>query len=201
MAVGAGEASLFARVTPGAEEAEVQLMMINFSLKPNAGYVLAQHPGIMINFGQCRPDSRGTLRLRSPDPADKPLIAPNYLSAPGDRHMMIEAARLARRLARTAPLQGMILEELAPVPTVEDDDALLGFIRDTGTTVYHPCGTARMGQDDQAVVDPHLRVRGMDGLRIADASVMPLIPSVNIQPAVMMIAERGAAFITAADTS
>ncbi len=196
MAVGAGEASLFARVTPGAEEAEVQLMMINFSLKPNAGYVLARHPGIMINFGQCRPDSRGTIRLRSPDPADKPLIQPNYLDAPGDQRVMIEAARLARRLGRTAPLRPMIEEELAP-PPAEDDAALLQFIRATGTTVYHPCGTARMGSDEHAVVDPELRLRGVGGLRVADASVMPLIPSVNIQPAVMMIAERASDLLRA----
>ena len=203
MAVGAGEAALFARITPGegergAGEAEAQLMMINFSLKPNAGYVLARHPGMMINVGQCRPDSRGSIRLRSPDPADKPLIQPNYLSAPNDQHVMIEALRLARRLGRTAPFQDLVLEELAPGPNLVDDDALLGFLRATGTTVYHPCGTCRMGSDDQAVTDPQLRVRGIAGLRVVDASVMPLIPSVNIQPAVMMVAERAAEIMRAA---
>ncbi len=202
MAVGAGEAALFARVARDAPneadtEADVQLMFINFSLEPGRGYTLARHPGMMINFGQCRPESRGTLTLRSPDPADKPVIQANYLSAPNDQHLMIEAARLARRLARTAPLRDFITEELAPTPDLEDSDALLEFLRMTGTTVYHPCGTCRMGADDAAVVDPALRLRGLHGLRIADASVMPLVPSSNIQPAVMMVAERAVEFISA----
>ena len=195
MAVGAGEAVLFARVTPDAEEAEVQIMFINFSLVPGAGYTLARHPGMMINFGQCRPDSRGTLRLRSPKPGDKPLIQANYLSAPGDQDMMLRAARLTRRIGRAVPLRDMVLEELAPTPDLEDDKALLDHLRATATTVYHPCGTCRMGSDTAAVVDPQLRVRGVAGLRVADASVMPLVPSSNIQPAVMMVGERAVDFI------
>jgi len=194
MAVGATEATLFARVTPGAEEAEVQFQFINFSLSPGGGYVLPKHPGFMFNFGQCRPDSRGSLMLRSADPDDKPVIRANYLSAPGDQHVMVEAARLARRLGRMTPFSDLVIEELAPPPDVTDDDAMLDYIRATGTTVYHPCGTCRMGGDG-AVVDPELRMRGISGLRIADASVMPLVPSGNIQPAVMMIAERAADFI------
>ena len=197
MAVGAGEATLFARATPGAEEAELQLMFINFSLAPGRGYTLAKHPGMMINFGQCRPDSRGSLRLRSPDPDDRPVIEANYLSALGDQHLMVEAARLARRLARTVPLRDFIIEELSSDPAIEDDAALLDALRATATTVYHPCGTCRMGSDASAVVDPMLRVRGVQGLRIADASVMPLVPSSNIQPAVMMIAEKAVEFIGA----
>ncbi len=195
MAVGATEATLFARVTPGAEEAEVQFQFINFSIAPGGGYVLPSHPGFMFNFGQCRPDSRGEIMLRSPDPDAKPVITARYLDAPGDRRVMLDAARLARRLARTAPFVGLIEEELSPPTGVEDDDGLLEYIRTTGTTVYHPCGTCRMGADDAAVADPALRVRGVAGLRIADASVMPLVPSTNIQPAVMMIAERAAEMI------
>ena len=195
MAVGATEATLFARVTPGAEEAEVQFQFINFSLTPGGGYVLPKHPGFMFNFGQCRPDSRGELLLRSADPEDKPVIRANYLSAPGDQRVMVAAARVARRLGRTAPFSGLVLEELAPPPEVSSDDDLLDYVRASGTTVYHPCGTCRMGSDAGAVVDPELRVRGIDGLWIADASVMPLVPSSNIQPAVMMVAERAADFI------
>jgi choline dehydrogenase len=159
------------------------------------GYVLARYPGIMFNFNQCRPDSRGTLTLRSPDPADKPVIHANYLNDPRDRFVMVEAAKLARRLGRTKPFRDLVEEELTPAPDVENETELLDHIRRTGTTVYHPCGTCRMGSDDAAVVDPHLRVRGVNGLRVADASVIPLVPSSNIQPSVMMIAERAAAFI------
>ena len=172
MAVGATEAMLFARATPGAEEAELQFQFINFSLVPDAGYVLPKHPGVMINWNQCRPDSRGTLLLRSADPADHPIIHANYLSAPSDQHAMVMGARI--------------------------DEALLAFIRKTAATVYHPCGTCRMGSDEAAVLDCTLRVRGVEGLRVIDASAMPLVPSTNIQPAVMMLAERGAGFMRAA---
>ncbi len=195
MAVGATEATLFARLTPGAEEAEVQFQFINFSLSAGGGYVLPKHPGFMFNFGQCRPESRGSLTLRSADPDAKPVIRANYLSAPADQHLMLEASRLARRLGRTAPFSDLVLEELQPEPGVVSDEAMLDYIRATGTTVYHPCGTCRMGGDDGAVVDPRLRVRGVAGLRIADASIMPLVPTSNIQPAVMMVAERAAAFM------
>jgi choline dehydrogenase len=198
MAVGAAEAMLFARLTPGAEEAEVQFQFINFSLVPGAGYVLPRHPGFMFNFGQCRPESRGALTLRSPDPADKPVIRANYLSAPADQHLMIEGARLARRIATAAPFRDMVVEEVSPGPDVTDDEGMLAYLRATGTTVYHPCGTCRMGSDDDAVTSPDLRVNGVQGLRVADASVMPLVPSSNIQPAVMMVAERAAEFIRAA---
>ena len=193
LAIGAGEACLFARLTPGAEEAEAQLMFINFSLVPGAGYTLARHPGMMINFGQCRPDSRGTLTLRSADPADRPVIRPNYLDAPQDQHLFVQSARLAHRLGQMQPLAGLVLEDLNPPPPT--DEALLDQLRAEATTVYHPCGTARMGADDASVTDPGLRVRGIAGLYVADASVMPVIPSVNIQPAVMMIAEQAAGLV------
>ncbi len=195
LAIGAGEACLFARLTPGAEEAEAQLMFINFSLVPGAGYTLARHPGMMINFGPCRPDSRGTLTLRSADPDDRPVIRPNYLDAPGDQHLFVQSARLAHRLGTVGPFAGLVTADLNPPP--DDDAALLDRLRAEATTVYHPCGTARMGSDDAAVVDPGLRVRGIDGLYVADASVFPLIPSVNIQPAVMMVAEQAVALVRA----
>ncbi|ONG56187.1 choline dehydrogenase [Pseudoroseomonas deserti] len=194
LAVGATEATSFARVTPGAEEAEVQFQFINFSLA-STGYVLPKHPGVMINFGQCRPDSRGEVRLRSPDPAAAPVIEANYLSAPSDQRAMVAAARLGRQIGRTAPFADLVEEEIAPPADHDDDDSLLAYIRRAGTTVYHPCGTCRMGSDDQAVVDPSLRLRGVEGLRVVDASVMPLVPSTNIQPAVIMIAEKAASLV------
>ena len=158
--------------------------------------MLPPHPGMMINFGHCRPESRGEIALRSPDPEDRPVIRANYLDAPQDRRVMVDAARLARRVARAAPLADLVEEELWPPPDLEDEDALLDHVRRTGTTVYHPCGTCRMGTDAGAVVDPALRLRsGVRGLRVADASVMPLVPSSNIQPAIMMIAERAADLI------
>ncbi|MFN6956472.1 MAG: GMC family oxidoreductase [Acetobacteraceae bacterium] len=197
LAIGAGEANAFARVTPGAEEAEVQFLFVNFS---TFDYMkgLQDFPGFMFNYGVCRPDSRGEIALRSPDPRDKPLIRPNYLDHPNDIRVMLGAARLGRRIAAQAPLAALIEEELRPGPEATTDEALLANIRATAGTVFHPCGTARMGSDAMAVLDPALRVHGVEGLRVADASAFPLIPSPNIQPAVMLVAERCADFIRAA---
>jgi choline dehydrogenase len=197
LAIGAGEANAFARVTPGAEEAEVQFLFVNFS---TFDYLkgLQDFPGFMFNYGVCRPDSRGEVALRSPDVNDKPVIRPNYLDHPNDIRVMLGAARLGRRIAAQAPLAALIEEELRPGPDATSDEALLESIRATAGTVFHPCGTARMGSDAMAVLDPELRVQGVAGLRVADASAFPLIPSPNIQPAVMLVAERCADFIRAA---
>ena len=108
---------------------------------------------------------------------------------------MLEGLRIGRRIGRLKPFADLVEEELWPPPGEENDEKLLDFVRATATTVYHPSGTCRMGSDEAAVVDPQLRVRGVAGLRVADASVMPLVPTSNIQPAVMMIAERAAGFI------
>lgn len=197
LAIGAGEANAFARVTPGAEEAEVQFLFVNFS---TFDYAAGLHgfPGFMVNYGVCRPDSRGEVTLASPDVRDKPRIRANYLDHPNDVRVMLGAARLARRIAAEPPLAALIEEELRPGPDATDDEAVLANIRATAGTVFHPCGTARMGTDPMAVLDPELRLRGIDGLRVADASAFPLIPSPNIQPAVMLVAERAAGFIRAA---
>lgn len=192
LSIGAGEANAFARVTPGAEEAEVQFLFVNFS---TFDYMkgLQDFPGFMFNYGVCRPDSRGEVFLKSPDVHDKPGIRANYLDHPNDVRVMLGAARLGRRIAQQSPLAALIEEELRPGPGAATDDAILENIRATAGTVFHPCGTAAMG----GVLDPQLRLRGIDGLRVADASAFPLIPSPNIQPAVMLVAERAAAFIRA----
>ena len=194
LAIGAGEATAFLRVTPGAEEAEAQLLFVNFA---TFDYTkgLSDFPGVMLNYGPCRPDSRGTLELRSPDPADKPIIRANYLDHPNDLRVMLGAAAFCRKLVALPPFRDLILEELRPGPEATDDAAIEASIRATANTVFHPCGTARMGSDDRAVVDPELRLRGIEGLRIADASVFPLIPSPNIQPAALMVGERCAEFM------
>ena len=194
MAIGASEASLFARVLPGSEEAEVQYQFVDYSLDNQAtsAAALSKEPGFTFNFCQCRPDSRGELTLRSADVADKPRIQANYLSAASDVRIMLEAAKLARRISATEPFAGLIRAEDSPSLSTEGDDAMLDYIRHSGTTVYHPCGTNRMGADDRSVVDTELRVRGVQGLRVVDASVFPLVPSSNIHPAVLMTAEKAA---------
>ena len=194
LAIGAGEATGFIRVTPGAEEPEAQLLFVNFAtFDYRKG--LTDFPGVMLNYGACRPDSRGTLTLRSPDPRDPPVIRPNYLDHPNDLRVMLGAAAICRRIAAQAPFRDLIEEELRPGPDSTSDAAVEANIRATSGTVFHPCGTARMGSDDRAVLDSELRVRGVEGLRVADASVFPLIPSPNIQPAALMVGERCAEFL------
>jgi len=126
---------------------------------------------------------------------DKPRIRANYLTAPSDVRVMLEAAKLARRIATTRPFADLVEEELSPGRGTQTEEDFLAYLRAAGTTVYHPCGTNRMGTDDRAVVDPELRVRGVQGLRVADASVIPLVPSSNIHPSVLMVAERAAEMI------
>jgi len=198
MTIGASEASLFARVLPGAEEPDVQFQFVNFSVdwssgKPAPG--LHKHPGFTFNYCQCRPDSRGEVFLKSADPLAAPGMVANYLSHPTDARVMVETARLARRIAATRPFADLVEEELSPGPAMQGDADVLRFLRETGQTVYHPCGSNRMGSDERAVLDPELRVRGVEGLRVVDASAFPLMPSSNIQPAVLMLAERAAEMI------
>jgi choline dehydrogenase len=194
LAIGAGEATAFARVTPGAEEAEAQLLFVNFS---TFDYTKGLHgfPGVMLNFNQCRPDSRGSITLASPDPAARPVIHANYLDHPNDMRVMLGAAALCRRIAATGPLHALIEAQLRPEQDDGTEAAMERHIRATGSTVFHPCGTARMGSDARAVLDPELRVNGVEGLRVADASVFPVIPSPNIQPAALMVGERCAEFL------
>jgi choline dehydrogenase len=196
MSIGAAEANLFARVLPGAEEPDMQYLFVNFTVTTYADGP-DPWPGFMFSACQCRPDSRGTITLRSPDPEDKPVIRANYLEAAHDRRLMVEGVKYARKLASQGPLARLIEAELTPGPQADTDEEILAHIRRDGGTVYHPCGTARMGEDDLAPVDSRLRLKGVERLRVADASVMPLIPSSNIQPAALMIGERAAALLRA----
>ena len=152
-------------------------------------------PGMTIGVWQCRPESRGSVRATGADPRQAPAIQPNYLMAPEDRAAAIAGLRVARRLMGTRALAPWSAEETAPGPAQSSDEALLAYAQAKGSTVYHPCGTCRMGSDG-APVTPKLRLRGIDALRVADASVMPTLVSGNTNAPTMMIAERCARFIT-----
>jgi choline dehydrogenase-like flavoprotein len=152
----------------------------------------------MITVSACnlQPTSRGTVRLRSATPDEKPSIAPNYLATDEDREVAADAIRTTRRLMKQPVLAKYHPEEFLPGPSVGDDDASLAKAAgDIGTTIFHPVGTAKMGtaSDPMAVVDERLRFRGLDGLRIIDASVMPTITSGNTNTPTAMIASKGAA--------
>lgn len=139
---------------------------------------------------QLRPQSRGTITLQSANALDYPLIRPNYLATRHDQQTLVKGIRIARRIARTQPLLSAIAEEYRPTAELQSDDELLGWARDNSTTIYHPTGTCRMGTDQNSVVDPCLRVRGVAGLRVADCSIMPEIVSGNTNAPAMMIGAK-----------
>lgn len=151
--------------------------------------------GFFANIAQMRPESRGRVTLASADPRAAPRIEPRYLSTPTDRRCLRDGVRLLRDLFAQPAFDPWRGRELAPGPGTATDDEIDAWIRQTANTVYHPVGTCRMGVDAAAVVGPDLRVRGVDGLRVADASVMPSIPSANTQAPVVMIAEKAADLI------
>ncbi|TNB48228.1 choline dehydrogenase [Martelella lutilitoris] len=152
------------------------------------------HPFSAFTMSVCqlRPESRGEIVLNGPDPRTYPKIHPHYLSTETDRRTVVEGVRIARRIARQAPLNSKISEEFRPSSDLAMDDyeGTLAWTRDYSTTIYHPTGTCRMGQDERAVVDERLRVRGVQGLRVADCSIMPEIVSGNTNAPAIMIGEK-----------
>lgn len=152
-------------------------------------------PAITASVCHLRPDSRGHVRLTSSDARKAPVIQPNYLSTDSDRLVAARAIRLTRHIMAQAPLAKYMPQEFKPGPELRTDAELARAAGDIASTIFHPVGTARMGGDTGAVVDPRLRVRGVDGLRVVDASVMPRITSGNTQAPVIMIAEKAADMI------
>jgi len=187
----------FVTTDPESERPDVQLLFMHASYENAARRVLDREPGMTIGIIQQRPRSVGAIHAVSTDPVEPPAIHPRFLSAEEDRRRLVAAIRLARRLVGRPSLAPLVAREMNPGPLADDDEALLAWARATGQTLYHPCGTCRMGSDDASVVDARLRVRGVRGLRVADASVMPAITSGNIHAPVMMIGERAADMILA----
>lgn len=156
---------------------------------------LEREPGMTLGVYPLRPASRGSIHIASGDPMRAPIIRPNFLSHEADLRRLIDGIRIGRAIATASAFDPYRGTELAPGSSVTSDDELKDFLRSHGDTSYHPVGTCRMGDDAEAVVDPRLRVRGMTGLRVVDASVMPSIVSGNTNAATMMIAEKAAAII------
>jgi choline dehydrogenase len=191
LAVGINQGGLFTRLMPEAKTPDIPFHFATLSADV-AGGDPHPWPGCTFSVCQLRPRSRGTIRIASRDPMRAPSIQANYLSDEVDRRYAIEAVRYARRLAATRALAPYLVEEYRPGPEVADDAALLDFAQRYGQTIFHPAGTCRMGDDAMAVVDAQLRVRGVQGLRVADASIMPAIVSGNTNAPVIMIAEKAA---------
>ena len=191
---------LFTRSDPSRERANIQFHVQPLSLD-KFGDPLHAYPAFTTSVCNLQPQSRGVVRLRSADPADKPIIAPHYLSADEDRRVAADSIRVARAIVAQPALQKFKPVETLPGEHVKSDDeaALAKAAGDIGTTIFHPVGTAKMGltSDPNAVVDARLRVLGIEGLRVIDASVMPTITSGNTNSPTMMIAEKGAAMMLA----
>lgn len=194
LTVSAGYAGAFLRSRPDVARPDVQLYFINFSTD-KMGTTLHPFPGFTVSMSPLRPTSRGSVAIQSADPRQPPAIQYNYLSTEDDRRTVIDGLKLVRRIVRTPAMQRFVLAEYAPGDSIASDDDWLGYARQVGGTVYHPTSTCRMGQDTLAVVDERLRVRGLEHLRVVDASIMPNVVSGNSNAAAIMIGEKGADLI------
>jgi choline dehydrogenase len=182
-------AALFARTRPELASPDVKISISPFSAeRPQDG--LHRFSGFTSIAYQLRPESRGEIKLKSPDPFDAPAVHPNYLSAETDQTTIVAGLKLIRRILANPHMQSFIEAEFQPGPTVESDDELLDYARRRGGTVYHPTSTCKMGSDPMAVVDAELKVHGVDALRVADASIMPTVVSGNTNAATIMIGEK-----------
>jgi choline dehydrogenase len=192
---GVSSAQVFCRSRDGLASPDIQLLFSPASYDENKFGTLERRPGVTIAVSIARPESRGTIMAKSPDPLDRPAIRPNYLSAPGDLRVSMAGIRHARRIFAQPAFAAHRVEEIFPGPGIQSETQLEDFIRRSGTTIYHPVGTCKMGEDPMAVVDSRLRVRGIGGLRVIDASIMPAVTTGNTNGPTIMIAEKGAAMI------
>jgi len=194
LATGINQGGLFTRLMPESRTPDIQFHFGTLSADVSGG---APHPwpGCTFSVCQLRPASRGSVRVVSNDPLKPPSMRANYLSEPIDRRYAIESLRFTRRLAASTALAPYLTEEYRPGAAAQSDDDLLEFAREYAQTIFHPVGTCRMGDDAMAVVDAHLRVRGLEGLRVVDASIMPTLVSGNTHAPVVMIAEKASDMI------
>ena len=194
LAIGAGQAALFAKTSEHLARPDVQFHFAPLTAD-RPGDDLHKFPGFTFAVNQCRPSSRGVVRLRSCNSDDSPSIAPNYLTTEADQATLVAGLRLAKCLSKTAAFRPFVEQELAPGSEVQSDDELLAFARSSGVSLFHPVGTCAMGSSADSVVDNRLRVRQVSGLRVVDASIMPSIVSGNTNAATIMIAEKAADLI------
>ena len=192
---GVTTAMVFCCSREGLESPDLQLLFTPGSYDPNGIGRLEREPGMTLVVCLARPDSRGTIMATSADPLARPAIRPNYLSAASDVRALLAGTAHARRIFAALPLARYSAAETMPGADIQSDEALTGFLSEAGTNLRHPVGTCRMGEDPMAVVDPRLRVRGLEGLRVIDASVMPTVTTGNTNAPSIMIGEMGAAMI------
>jgi choline dehydrogenase len=197
LTLGTGLAHGFVRTREGLEGPDIQYFFMHASYANAAERILDKRPGMTIGVTQLRPQSRGSIHAASADPDIAPVIRPNFLAVEEDRQTMVEGMKIARRIVSQPAMDAFRDSEISPGDACRSDEDWLSFARENGQTIYHICGTCKMGTDPAAVVDANLKVNGIEGLRIVDASIMPTMVSGNTQAAVFMIAEKGAGLILA----
>jgi choline dehydrogenase-like flavoprotein len=194
MTMAPSQLGAFVRSDPSRDTPNLQYHVQPLTL-PRFGQPLDPFPAFTASVANLRPTSRGSVRIASPDPQAHPEIKPNYLSTADDRRVAADAIRVTRHIVSRPALAKYKPQEFRPGPEIEGDEALAKAAGDIGTTIFHPVGTCKMGSDETAVVDARLKVRGLAGLRVADASIMPAITSGNTNSPTLMIAEKAAAMI------
>lgn len=189
----------FAKSNSVLDDSDLQITFMPASYKEGVQSQLDDQPGMTLAAWQQRPESKGYVRVRSADPFEPPEIQPNYLSAPEDQQVLLAGLKLVRKLMRSEPMRPYFDGEIYPGDQVDSDEDLLNTARERGTTTFHMMGTCRMGpsQDSTAVVDHQLKVRGLEGLRIADASIMPTMPAANTNASCLLIGEKAGALLMA----
>jgi choline dehydrogenase len=192
---GVTSAMVFCRSREGLAAPDLQLLFTPASYAQGVFRQLEREPGMTVAVCPVRPDSRGTIMAQSPDPFTYPAIRPNYLAAPSDIRVLISGVEKTRRIFAQPAMAPYSVEETVPGPGIATDEQLADYAKKAGTNVFHPVGTCKMGTDPMAVVDPRLKVIGIEGLRVIDASVMPCVTTGNTNAPTIMIGEKGAAMI------
>jgi choline dehydrogenase len=194
LTIAAGTSGAFFKTNPRLATPDIQIHFLPFSTD-KMGEKLHPYSAFSASVCQLRPESRGSLRIKSADPSVAPEIRINYLATETDRTTNVEGLRILRRILNAPALKPYVVEELEPGTKTTADEDLLNYCRARGSTIYHPTSTCRMGNDPLAVVDQRLRVRGIDGLRVIDASIMPDLMSGNTNAPTIMIAEKASDMI------
>src|SRR5438067_380614 len=192
---GVTSAMVFCRSREGLSSPDLQLLFTPASYAQGVFRQLEREPGMTVAVCPVRPESRGTIMAQSPDPLQYPAIRPNYLSAPSDLRVLISGIDQTRKIFAQPAMAPYTVEETVPGPGIASEAQFADFARNAGTNVFHPVGTCKMGTDPMSVVDPRLRVIGVSGLRVIDASIMPAVTTGNTNAPAIMIGEKGAQMI------
>ena len=199
LALGTSTAAAFLKSGPDVEYADIEISFrpMTFTAQPSGKVEIDNYDAISGSVYRVRPASRGEVSLRSPDPMEPPVIQPNYLDAPEDLAATVAGIRAFRRILGAEPLASRVQKEIVPGPDAKTDEKLADYVRRDASSVWHPAGSCKMGNDEMAVVDSSLRVRGLERLRVIDASIMPVVTSGNTNAPTIMIGEKGADLVRA----